>query len=47
MYNSIPLAYFDTADESIETLIQQTYEIYSPSQEKDWGTLAITVKRIH
>lgn len=25
-------------------MVQQTYEGYSPEQEKEWGTLAIKIK---
>lgn len=44
MYESIPLRDFDTVGESIKDLVEQTYEIYTPEQEKEWGTLAITIK---
>jgi ASC-1-like (ASCH) protein len=44
MYEAIPASEFDTVGDSIDLMVQQTYEIYSPEQEKEWGTLAITIK---
>ncbi|CAM4002690.1 ASCH domain-containing protein [Lederbergia lenta] len=46
MYKDIPYDCFDTHNDSINEMVEQTYEIYSPEQEKDWGTLAITIKLI-
>lgn len=44
MYEAIPASDFDTVGAPIDLMAQQTYEIYSPKQEKEWGTLAITIK---
>ena len=44
MYETIPASDFDTVGDPIDLMVQQTYEIYSPEQEKEWGTLAITIK---
>lgn len=44
MYETIPASDFDTVGNPIDLMVQQTYEIYSPEQEKKWGTLAITIK---
>lgn len=46
MYESIPAKEFDTEGDSINEMVEQTYEIYSFEQEQKCGTLAITVKRI-
>ncbi|RPF50386.1 ASCH domain-containing protein [Aquisalibacillus elongatus] len=46
MYESIPASDFDTVGESIDVMVEQTYQIYSPDQERQWGTLAITVQLI-
>lgn len=44
MYNVIPLKDFDCEDWTLKEMIDGTYEIYTPEQEKEWGTLAITIK---
>jgi ASC-1-like (ASCH) protein len=44
MYEDIPYKDFDAAGKSIEEMVERTYKIYSPEQEKEWGTLAITIK---
>lgn len=44
MYKDIPFKDFDCADWSMKEMIEGTYEIYTPEQEKEWGTLAITIK---
>lgn len=44
MYETIPASDFDTVGNPIDLMVQQTYEIYSPEQEKELGTLAITIK---
>lgn len=43
MYEAIPENDLDAAGESIEEMVESTYQIYSPEQEKKWGTLAITI----
>ncbi|RKQ34029.1 ASCH domain-containing protein [Oceanobacillus halophilus] len=44
MYESIPSSAFDTQGESIQGMVENTYQIYTPEQEKKWGTLAIEMK---
>lgn len=46
MYEAIPAEDFDTVNDSITKMVEQTYEIYTPEQETKWGTLAITIKII-
>jgi len=41
----IPLRDFDCEGWSIQEMVDGTYEIYTPEQEKRWGTLAITIRR--
>lgn len=41
MYENIPLHHFGDEEGTIAEMIEGTYEIYSPEQEKEWGTLAI------
>ena len=35
---------FDCEGWSMEEMVNGTYEIYTPEQEREWGTLAITIK---
>lgn len=44
LYETIPAKDFDTVGDRIDLMLQQTYAIYSPEQEIEWGTLAITIK---
>ncbi|MBT2694640.1 ASCH domain-containing protein [Bacillus sp. ISL-55] len=44
MYEDIPLQDFDCEGWSMKEMIDGTYEIYSPEQEKEWATLAIKIK---
>lgn len=44
MYNDIPLKDFDCEGWTIKETIDGTYEIYTPEQEKKWGTLAIFIE---
>ena len=44
MYESIPADDFDAVGHSIEEMVERTYRIYTPEQEKEWGTLAITIE---
>lgn len=46
MYESIPADNFDTVGDTMEKMLSETYEVYTPEQEKQWGTLAITIKLI-
>jgi len=44
MYKDIPFKEFDCEGWTMEDMVKGTYEIYSPEQEKEWGTLAIMIK---
>jgi len=44
MYVNIPFQDFDCEGWSMKEMVEGTYEIYTPEQEKQWGTLAITIK---
>jgi ASC-1-like (ASCH) protein len=44
MYEDIPFQDFDCEDFTLQEMVDGTYEIYTPEQEKGWGTLAITIK---
>lgn len=44
MYEDIPFGEFGCEGWSMKEMIEGTYEIYSPEQEKEWGTLAIKIK---
>lgn len=44
MYEDIPFKDFDCEGWTMEEMIKGTYEIYTPEQEKQWGTLAITIR---
>lgn len=44
MYENICFQDFDCDGWTMEEMIAGTYEIYTPEQEKEWGTLAITIK---
>lgn len=44
MYESIPADKFDTVGDTMEKMLSETYEVYTPEQEKRWGTLAITIE---
>lgn len=41
MYENIPLHHFGDEEGTIVEMVEGTYEIYTPEQEKEWGTLAI------
>ncbi|SES28513.1 ASC-1 homology (ASCH) domain-containing protein [Gracilibacillus ureilyticus] len=44
MYENIPASDFDAVGDSVDEMVEQTYQIYTPEKEREWGTLAITVK---
>lgn len=44
MYKEIPFSEFGCEGWTMKEMIDGTYEIYSHDQEKEWGTLAITIK---
>lgn len=46
MYESISADDLDAIGQSMDELLKNTYQIYSPEQEQKWGTLAVTIKRL-
>ncbi|MBB2479408.1 ASCH domain-containing protein [Bacillus sp. APMAM] len=44
MYESIPFEDFDCEGWSMEEMVNGTYDIYTLEQEREWGSLAITIK---
>lgn len=44
MYKDISFKDFDCEGWSMIEMIDGTYEIYTPEQEKEWGTLAIFIE---
>nr|WP_251009747.1 ASCH domain-containing protein [Bacillus sp. ISL-39] len=44
MYQNIPFHDFDCEGWKMEEMVDGTYEIYTPEQEKQWGALAITIR---
>lgn len=44
MYEDISFKNFDCEGWTMEEMTHGTYEIYTPAQEKEWGTLAISIK---
>lgn len=43
MYEDIPFQDFDCEGWIMAEMVEGTYKTYSPVQEKQWGTLAITI----
>jgi ASC-1-like (ASCH) protein len=43
MYQAIPFDLFDCKGSTMEEMINETFEIYTKEQEKQWGTLAIKI----
>ena len=46
MYQNIPFKEFGCEGWTMKDMIDGTYEIYTPEQEKEWGTIAITMKLV-
>ncbi|SFM50705.1 ASC-1 homology (ASCH) domain-containing protein [Psychrobacillus psychrodurans] len=44
MYRNISFEDFDCEGWSMKEMLEGTYDIYTPEQEEEWGTLAITIK---
>lgn len=44
MYEDIPFQAFDCEGWTMKEMIDGTFEIYTPEQEKEWGTLAIFIE---
>ena len=45
MYKDIPFKTFDCEGWTMKEMLDSTYEIYTLEQEKQWGTLAITIQQ--
>lgn len=45
MYESIPFEMFGCEGWSMKEMVEGTYEIYTFEQEKQWGALAIYIKK--
>lgn len=46
MYEDIPFEAFNCEGWTMDEMMEGTYKIYSPEQEKQWGTLAIVLAGI-
>ena len=46
MYQNIPFKDFNCEGWTMKEMIDGTYEIYTPEQEKEWGTIAIIIKLV-
>ncbi|MBO0992895.1 ASCH domain-containing protein [Bacillus sp. SD088] len=44
MYESIAASDFDAVGDTVAKMVNQTYKIYTPEKEKEWGTVAITIR---
>lgn len=44
MYKDIPFKAFDCEGWTMKEMIDGKFEIYTPAQEKEWGTLAIFIE---
>ncbi|OZU87133.1 hypothetical protein CIL03_18280 [Virgibacillus indicus] len=47
MYEDITAEDMGAEGRSVDEMVKNTYKIYSPEQEKVWGTLAITIKLVN
>ena len=43
MYEEIPFKAFDCDGWTMNEMLDGTYDIYTPEQEKEWGALAISI----
>ena len=46
MYETLPPQILGANGESIDQMLESTYDIYSPEQEKEYGTVAIHIEVI-
>ncbi len=46
MYEDIPFNHFGCEDWTMKEMVEGTYEIYTPEQEKEWGAVAITINLV-
>lgn len=46
MYEAIPFQCFGGQEATVAEMVAETYDIYTPEQEKEWGTLAIEIDYI-
>lgn len=47
MYQAIPFKSFDCEGWTMAEMLKGTYDIYSREQEKEYGTVAITIRVLH
>ena len=47
MYESVSANDLDAVGVSIDEMVERTYQIYSPDREKEWGTIAISIKLLN
>lgn len=47
MYESIPAHDLDAVGGSIDEMVERTYQLYSPDREREWGTVAISIKLLN
>lgn len=47
MYEDITAEDMGAEERLVDEMVKNTYKIYSPEQEKMWGTLAITIKLVN
>ncbi|SDL10905.1 ASCH domain-containing protein [Lacicoccus qingdaonensis] len=46
MYENVSAEDMGAQGGSVESMVENTYEIYTPEQERKYGTLAITIKYV-
>ncbi|WP_411953845.1 ASCH domain-containing protein [Alkalibacillus sp. S2W] len=44
MYENVSASDLDAVGQSIDEMVERTYQIYTPEQENEWGTVAIKIK---
>nr|WP_179123926.1 hypothetical protein [Paraliobacillus ryukyuensis] len=47
MCETIPASDFDTVGSLIDEMIDETYQIYTPEKEAEWGAVAITIELLN
>jgi len=45
MYSTIPHEAMGAEESSLEEMLKETYTIYPPEKEEEWGTVAITIEK--
>lgn len=46
MYENVSAAEMGSREDTVEQMVNDTYEIYTPEHEKKYGTLAIRIKYV-